>query len=170
MRIGTRSLLFGAHQFVLHPLMVAIAWNRLYGFPWDPRLWVSFFVHDWGYWRCPNMDGPEGELHPFRGAAIVKKLFGTRWGQFTLLHSRTTAKMLGQPVSDLCAADKLAVALLPWWVYVPMVRVTGEIREYKRVSKHVKQTGWIDQQISWESDIEWFRVLQKDLLRRDRSP
>jgi hypothetical protein len=78
--------------------------------------------------------------------------------------------MLGQPVSDLCAADKLAVALLPWWVYVPMVRVTGEIREYKRVSKHVKQTGWIDQQISWESDIEWFRVLQKDLLRRDRSP
>ena len=37
MKIGTRSVLFGAHQFATHPWFVAAAWWRLYGFPWDPR-------------------------------------------------------------------------------------------------------------------------------------
>ncbi len=75
MKIGTKSVLFGAHQFLLHPLFVALAWTRLYGFPWDPRLWVAFFVHDLGYWGKPNMDGPEGEEHPFLGARIMQRLF-----------------------------------------------------------------------------------------------
>ncbi|MDQ6662779.1 MAG: hypothetical protein M3Z23_00090, partial [Acidobacteriota bacterium] len=44
MKIGTRSVLFGAHQFLLHPVFLAIAWRRLYGFPWDPRLWAAFFL------------------------------------------------------------------------------------------------------------------------------
>lgn len=75
MKIGTRSILFGAHQFLIHPLFVALAWWRLYGFPWDPRLWVAFLVHDLGYWGKPNMDGPEGEDHPRLGASIMGKLF-----------------------------------------------------------------------------------------------
>jgi hypothetical protein len=75
MKIGTKSLLFGVHQFAIHPWFVALAWRRLYGFPWDPRLWVSFFVHDLGYWGKPNMDGPEGETHPFTGAAVMGALF-----------------------------------------------------------------------------------------------
>lgn len=29
MRVGTKSILFGAHQFLLHPLFVAWAWTRL---------------------------------------------------------------------------------------------------------------------------------------------
>ncbi len=41
MRIGTKSVVFGAHQFWIHPFFVFIAWWRLYGFPWDPRLWVA---------------------------------------------------------------------------------------------------------------------------------
>lgn len=77
MKIGTKSVLFGAHQFLLHPLFVAVAWWRLYGFPWDPRLWVAFFVHDLGYWGKPNMDGPEGEEHPWLGARIMGRLFDT---------------------------------------------------------------------------------------------
>ena len=48
MKVGTKSVLFGAHAFWLHPFFVAVAWTRLYGFPWDPRLWVAFFVHDLG--------------------------------------------------------------------------------------------------------------------------
>lgn len=48
MKIGTKSLLFGAHQFLIHPFWIAVAWNRLYGFPKDPRLWIAFIVHDWG--------------------------------------------------------------------------------------------------------------------------
>jgi hypothetical protein len=37
--VGTRSLLFGVHQFLLHPVMVALGWRMLYGrFPRDPRV------------------------------------------------------------------------------------------------------------------------------------
>ena len=63
MRIGTKSILFGAHCFFLHPWFVALGWWKLYGFPFDPRLWVAFAVHDFGYIGKPNMDGKEGETH-----------------------------------------------------------------------------------------------------------
>lgn len=69
--IGTKSVLYGAHCFLLHPLFVAIAWIRLFGFPFDPRIWLAFFVHDLGYWGKPNMDGPEGETHVELGAKIM---------------------------------------------------------------------------------------------------
>lgn len=71
MKVGTKSILFGAHCFFLHPIFVAIAYTKLYGFPFDPRLWIAFFVHDLGYWGKPNMDGPEGETHVELGAKIM---------------------------------------------------------------------------------------------------
>jgi hypothetical protein len=49
MTIGTRSVLYGAHCAVLHPWFLAVAWSKLYGFPWDVRLWASFWLHDIGY-------------------------------------------------------------------------------------------------------------------------
>jgi len=75
MKVGTKSVLFGAHCFFIHPIFVAIAWTKLYGFPFDPRIWVAFFVHDLGYWGKPNMDGPEGETHVELGAKIMHFLF-----------------------------------------------------------------------------------------------
>jgi len=42
--MGTKSVLFGAHCFFIHPWFVAAAWWKLYGFPFDPRLWVRW--HD----------------------------------------------------------------------------------------------------------------------------
>ena len=75
MKVGTKSVLFGAHCFFIHPFFVARAWTRLYGFPRDPRIWVCFFLHDIGYWGMPNMDGPEGEEHPRLGAGWVSALF-----------------------------------------------------------------------------------------------
>ena len=69
--VGTRSVLFGAHCFFIHPIFVFIAWWKLYGFPFDPRLWVAFFVHDLGYFGKPNMDGKEGETHVEFGAKIM---------------------------------------------------------------------------------------------------
>lgn len=71
MKVGTKSVLFGAHCFLLHPFFVAIAWIKLYGFPFDLRIWIAFFVHDLGYWGKPNMDGPEGETHVELGAKIM---------------------------------------------------------------------------------------------------
>ena len=75
MKVGTKSLLFGVHCFFIHPLWVALAWWKLYGFPLDPRLWVAFIAHDWGYWGSPEMDGPTGDLHPYVGAKIMHWLF-----------------------------------------------------------------------------------------------
>ena len=75
MKIGTKSVLYGAHCLFIHPVFVFAAWWKLYGFPWDPRLWIAFFVHDLGYWGKPNMDGKEGETHVEWGAKVMHKLF-----------------------------------------------------------------------------------------------
>jgi hypothetical protein len=130
MRVGTKSVLFGGHQFLIHPLMVALAWWKLYGFPIDPRLWLAFFVHDLGYLGKPNMDGSEGEKHVEFGAHLMDRLFGQAWGDFCRYHSRFYAKRDGRPYSRLCVADKLSVALEPWWLYLPRVIASGEVHEY----------------------------------------
>lgn len=140
MQIGTRSLLFGAHQFALHPLFVALAWRTLYGrFPRDPRIWVAFLVHDWGYWSCGDMDGREGAAHPLRGANLMGRWFDRRvhvvwlgaWWRFAAGHSRTCAATLGIPTSPLMAADKLATVLMPRWLYCALCRLSGEWVEYR---------------------------------------
>lgn len=198
MKVGTRSVLFGAHCFFLHPWFVALAWWKLYGFPWDIRLWVAFFVHDIGYWGKPNMDGPEGEEHPRFGAWVMGWLFDSRgcdvcmtfssvdpkiihagercpydkkrWHNFSLLHSRYFAKRLGLPFSRLCVADKLAIALTPRWLYLPMVNWTGEIHEYLKMAHHADMTSgrfkagdYRGRQVEWHTELcrymrEWVEV------------
>jgi hypothetical protein len=148
-KIGTRSILFGAHQFAIHPWFVAAAWWQLYGFPWDPRLWVAFAIHDLGYWGKPNMDGTEGETHPEWAARLMGRLFGREWHDLCLLHSRFYANRLARPFSRLCVADKLATALTPSWLYLPMVRLTGELAEYRK-----GQRGRTEQRPG-ESDRQW---------------
>jgi hypothetical protein len=59
-----------------------------------------------------------------------------RWGGLSLYHSRYLSKSLGHKPSPLCMADKLAIALTPAWLYLPMVRATGEIHEYMAHAKH----------------------------------
>lgn len=151
MTVGTRSVLYGAHCWFLHPWFVAWAWTKLYGFPWDPRLWVAFFVHDLGYIGKPNMDGPEGETHPRFGARLTSLFCDApwrrtfrfsdggpigEWGLFVLTHSRYYSKTLRMQPSRLCVADKLAIAITPAWLYLPMVRATGEIHEYRAHTRH----------------------------------
>lgn len=131
MTVGTRSVLFGVHQFFLHPCFVALAWWRLYGFPWDWRLWLAFFVHDLGYWGKPNMDGPEGEEHPRVGADIMHALTGDPdWWAFTAYHSRFFAKRNHVAMSRLCVADKYAIVLTPVWLWLFLARASGELDEY----------------------------------------
>jgi hypothetical protein len=129
MRVGTRSVLFGFHQFAIHPMFVAVAWWKVYGFPWDPRLWLAIFVHDLGYIGKPNMDGPEGETHPEVGARMMS-IFGQEWHDLVLLHSRFYCKRLGRTHSRLCVADKLAICLYPRWLWKLLVTLSGEIDEY----------------------------------------
>lgn len=133
MRIGTRSVLFGVHQFLLHPVLLFVAWWKLYGFPWDPRLWLAFFVHDLGYLGKPNMDGLEGEAHPILGARIMG-LFGQEWHDLVLLHSRYFAAAKGRQPSRLCYADKLVIVLEPSWLYLPRAWASGELEEFLEVA------------------------------------
>ena len=131
LNVGTRSVLFGVHCFFIHPFVLAIAWWKLFGFPWDPRLWACFFLHDVGYLGKPNMDGPEGEQHPYLGARIAGWLFGQEWYWFSLLHSRYLAKKLVRQPSKLALADKLVIAIEPSWLYLPRAIASGEIEDYR---------------------------------------
>lgn len=134
MRVGTKSILFGYHQFILHPLLVAAAWTKLYGFPFDPRLWLAFFVHDLGYFGKENMDDLIGETHPELGAKIMA-IFGKKWENFVLFHSRYYSNRLGEKYSDLCVADKLAYLYYPTWLNVLLVTMSGEGKEYAAIGE-----------------------------------
>ena len=166
MRVGTKSVLFGAHCFLFHWFFVFLGWWRLYGFPWDPRLWIAFVIHDLGYWSLPNMDGPEGESHPVWAANIMGRLFGKKWYYFCLCHSRYWCRKIDKYPSKLCYADKLAIALEPWWLYIPRAWLSGEIHEYMRDSNGspgAKYNGL--HSIQTNSKIEWFKTLQKDIRK-----
>ena len=168
MRIGTKSILFGAHCFVLHPWFVAAAWWKLFGFPLDPRLWVAFVIHDLGYIGKPNMDGPEGETHVELGARIMEYLFGKKWGDFSRYHSRFYAKRDGVVPSPLCAADKLAIVLTPAWLYLPMARASGEIYEYMALAEKRNLAGegkYVCMNLGTNNQREWYADVQMYLLR-----
>jgi hypothetical protein len=114
---------------------VALAWWKLYGFPWDPRLWFAFFLHDIGYFGKPNMDGVEGKQHPFLGAKIMHFLFDWRWNScvwynMSLYHSRDLARLYFAQPSKLCWADKLAFAMYPVWLLKLLYGLTGEAAFY----------------------------------------
>lgn len=185
--VGTLSVLFGAHAFWLHPWFVAAAWWKLYGFPWDPRLWVAFFVHDLGYWGSPNMDGEEGERHPIWGANLMATWFDNLdganplakavawtcnlvwwqrpfgyWSDFVLYHSRFLAKQRGARPSRLCIADKLAIVLTPWWIYRWTAGLAGEIREYRSVAAQRSEG---DHERPDLSDRAWYVGMQRYMHR-----
>lgn len=111
----------------------------LYGPVRDPRLYLTFWLHDLGVLFAADV---EGERHGELGARIVTLVcdppatrqpvrtpWGTlslgAWGRFTLLHSRAYARHLGVSPSRLCAADQLAIAFER--LYVTRVLASGEI-------------------------------------------
>ncbi|HRU04993.1 MAG TPA: hypothetical protein P5137_04360 [Candidatus Brocadiia bacterium] len=129
MTLGTRSLLFGAHQFLLHPLFVLLAWVRLYGLP-GPSALVAIVVHDWGYWGCRSMDGDDGAGHPLRCTWWLLILGLRRTAELVEGHSRFACARHGIPMSRLFWADKLGTALMPAWLWVLLSRASGELAEY----------------------------------------
>lgn len=149
MKVGQRSLLFGVHQFIWHPITVLIAYWKLYGRPNWPEI-VCIFIHDWGYWFCANMDGPEGERHPEYAARLAGKWFGPRYYDLCLYHSRHYARTADALPSKLCWADKLSIAYEPWWFYLPRAWLSGELREYRQKAA---EAGFISQSAGHR---EWF--------------
>ncbi len=143
MKTGTKSLLFGVHQFILHPIIVARAWLIIYR-KW-PRLheWAAIITHDLGYWGSPNMDGPEGERHPEITSAWWRRHFG-QFGEKVAIeilgHSRYHAGKNNLPLSKLFQPDKLSTALYPQWLYLVLGNLSGEIHEYMGLCRDGKYT------------------------------
>lgn len=135
MTTGTKSLLFGVHQFAWHPVTVWIAWLRLYREAPSWRVTACIVFHDWGYWGVKEMDGPDGEYHPTLGARIAHRLFDEstsyEWHDFCLHHSRYLSQKLGVEPSKLCWADKFSM-LHDWQpFYLFRARLSGELAQYR---------------------------------------
>lgn len=165
-RVGTRSLLFGVHQFAWHPFTVWLAWRRIYGKNPSWRECVGILVHDWGYWGCETMDGPDGLYHPYLGADIMSDLFdsdtthGWRW--FMLGHSRHLSELLKVEPSKLCWPDKCSMCFDPAWFYLARARWSGELAEYRA---NADKRGFVP---SAAPDHVWLRKLtekNRDLAR-----
>lgn len=163
MTTGTKSLLFGVHQFLWHPVTVWLAWRQLYGRRPTWRETVCIVVHDWGYWGCDNMDGQRGSIHPVRGSVIANKLFGQEFGALVMWHSRTLAKRCGAKPSRLCWPDKMSMLFDPAPFYLFRARLSGELAEY-RLNAHV--AGFMP---LTASDREWHAKLSAHLAAKARN-
>jgi hypothetical protein len=137
MKVGTKSLLFGVHQVILHPMFVLVAWIKLYG--WRtlnfPTI-VAIVIHDWGYWGCEAMDDKGGKLHPVWAALKLNKWFGYEYYHLARFHSRFLAKNEDCAVSKLCLADKLGTAMMPTWLWVLLAKLSTELIEYMSDQKY----------------------------------
>jgi len=135
-RAGTKSILFGGHQFILHPPFVVVAWVKLYKRLPSVKELFCIVIHDLGYWGKINIDGGEGELHPLWAARIAGRVFGHEYFDFIAYHSRCLARRDGKTPSKLCLPDKMGVALMPTWLLVFLTSLSGEIKEYMTQSKY----------------------------------
>lgn len=161
---GTKSLLFGIHQFIWHPLTVAMAWRVLYG-KWPSwRECVCIAVHDLGYWGCEHMDDGDGLDHPRLGASIALCVLGREYWELAIAHSRHYAARFYLTPSKLCWADKACVMFYPQWLYLGMARLTGELEEYRMASV----PAGFPQSGSDEEWFEWFRLYTLELVAKAR--
>jgi len=180
MNIGTRSLLFGAHQFLWHPLTVALAYRRLFRRWPDAVGCLCILLHDAGYWGCPNIDGKEGKLHPLRGAQLAGKivyrlrrlfcgrqesrlssaLLASEAAERCLLHSGSLAQEAGMAPSDICWADKYVVCLEPEWFYLFRTWLSGESKEFVQ---NAVSSGHLP---AGTTNIEWHRWYRNKVLTR----
>jgi hypothetical protein len=169
MKRGTKSVLFGVHQFIWHPLTVAYAWKTLYG-QW-PNLyeWIAIFCHDIGYWGKSAMDSPEGQTHPELGARAARRLayriarlrhnhnFASALAEevyeLTLYHSTHYATKRGAKVSRLYLPDKACVLVEPMWFYLLRASLSGELKEYVDNDNHKR---WLVGE-SEQTSREWLQ-------------
>ena len=137
MRIGTKILLFGTHNFLLHPLLVLVATRIIWGCWPGWRGVVCIMIHDWGYWGSSHIDGePQSDGHPRLGAEIAGCLFGLKYRKVVMYHSRTLAKLDKEQTSWLCWPDKAFWLLMPNWLISLLCKLSGELQEYEQTPYH----------------------------------
>ena len=110
------------------------------------------------------MDGDGSEEHVILGAEIVRSICGPEYADECYRHSREWCRQTGQPYSRLCLADKMAFVLTPWWLYLPMTRLTGELDEYmSRSREEHRRSGYTEEErelIFNGGQRKWLRGLQ----------
>lgn len=155
MKVGRKSLLFGVHNIIWHPITVYVAWVKLYK---EYPTWREAFcilIHDWGYWKCNDMDGKDGQEHPYAAACILRRLgWEDKYIKLCMFHSRTFANNHMAKPSKLCWADKLSMCYDPVGFYLFRARLSGELKEYRSMSA---ASGLCSIQ---QSDKEWFRCIR----------
>lgn len=162
MKVGTKSLLFGSHQFIVHPFFVAIAWYIIYKKLPSLHEWCAIITHDWGYWGSSNMDGEEGENHPehmFRWWLDRYGDFGDKVAMEIVGHSRFFSSKKDIPLSKLFRADKMSVSLYPKWLYLLLGNLSGEIKEYMRIYSE-REGKYIELGAGGKTQLEWLIEMQ----------
>ena len=162
-KTGTKSVIYGGHQFLIHPFTVLLAYIELYGFP-NWKVLVCIFIHDLGYLGVNDMEGKQGELHPMFGAKTAHKYLDRGhelyYYNFCLYHSRTLAYIHNTTPSLLCWADKLSIKYERWWTYLPRAVLSGEAKEYRQIAINSKL---IPNDMGY---IEWFKWAQERMVRK----
>lgn len=137
MNVGTKSVLFGVHQFLWHPMTVALAFCRVHRRL--PSWWeaIGIATHDLGYWGCTDMDGDSGINHPQVGARLAARIVGIFSEDracdvyfFCLYHSSSYARRCDELPSALYLPDKVSILFDPAWFYLFRARLSGELDEY----------------------------------------
>ncbi len=147
MRIGSKTLLWGTHQFVLHPAVMLIAFLKIHRrFP-SMAEFLAIWVHDWGYWGLSGLDIDGGENHPYVGARIMERFYGIQGRNLVLGHSATTCRKEGIEKSTLYLPDKYYFILLPPRVHWLLAILSGEHEEYKlglsENNRHIGFNPWL---------------------------
>ena len=112
---GTKSLLFGCHQFFMHPFFVLIAWVKEYR-SW-PRFWelVCIVLHDVGHIGKQYLSDPSAKAEHWKlGAQICGRLFGQRGFEMVAGHVGKS----GFTRSKLFIPDKRSwLETWDWWMW-----------------------------------------------------
>lgn len=112
---GTKSILAGCHHWLIHPILVIIAWRKLYG-RW-PQCWqiICIFLHDIGHIGLQYLSSREEKAKHWRmGARIAERLFGQKGYDLIAGHTSSSVK----PRSEMYLPDKMSWLIAPnWWLH-----------------------------------------------------
>jgi len=129
--------MIGMHNPLFHGFFVTLAWKKIYKRYPSLKEVICILLHDIGYIKQNFIDSDK-DRHPELGALICKYLFGIKYYNLCITHSRDYAKKLKLPLSKLGYADKYSVLLIPDIIYKPLIYLGGEAQEYHKNTKTKK--------------------------------
>lgn len=130
MKEGTKSVLFGCHNPLMHGIWVLMAWRLEYK-SW-PKWWelIGIFLHDIGVWERQYLSDDKAKIgHWKKGAALsytfvwyfskkdIYQTSHTGWKAFSFVAGHCPEESKYQE-SKLARADKRSWVVAPmWWLW-----------------------------------------------------